>query len=219
MKIFLDTADYNALSYWAESGLIDGVTTNPSNVSKEGKNPKEQVLAICSLFPQGIVSVEVVETEPAAVYKQAREIFDLADNIAVKIPCHKQYYAVIKKLVNEGVRLNITLVFSLIQGLMMSKLGVDYISPFVGRLDDNGGDGIALVMQLRDMIDRYAFSTQLLAASIRNSNHFENVIIAGADIITVPVDLFEQSIVHPLTDAGMEQFLKDWKKLFVKRFP
>src|SRR5579863_7035366 len=162
MKIFLDTADYDAIVQWSKTGIIDGVTTNPTHLSKAGKDPKSQVLSICSLLPHGIISVEVVETEPEAVYKQARALFDLADNIAVKIPCHKDYYSVIKRLVKEGVRLNITLVFSLAQGLMMSKLGVNYISPFVGRLDDNGGDGIDLVMQLRYMIDRYAFTTQVL---------------------------------------------------------
>jgi len=219
MKIFLDTADYDAIAGWAESGIIDGVTTNPTHLSKEGKNPTEQVLAICSVLPQGVISVEVVEEEPDAVYKQARTIFDLADNIAVKIPCHKDYYAVIKRLVHEKIRLNITLVFSVAQGLMMSKLGVDYISPFIGRLDDSGCNGMELLIQLRNMIDQYQFETNILAASIRGVDQFAQAIMAGADVATVPVEVLEKAVKHPLTDKGMIQFLDDWKKLGIQQFP
>jgi transaldolase len=219
MKIFLDTADYAAIKEWSTTGVLDGVTTNPTHLSKEGKNPTERILEICSLLPDGVISVEVVETDPDAVYKQARAIFDLADNIAVKIPCHKDYYAVIKRLVQEKVPLNITLVFSLAQGLMMSKLGVDYISPFVGRLDDSGSDGMELIVQLRCMLNRYQFSTQLLAASIRDVAHFANSVLAGADVATVPVEVLEKVVKHPLTDKGMVQFIEDWKKLGIKQFP
>ncbi len=219
MKIFLDTANTEFITQWAHSGLIDGVTTNPTHLSKESKNPTDQILAICDMLPLGIISVEVVETKPEDVYIQARRIASLSDNIAVKIPCHPRYYSVIKKLVEEGIILNITLVFSLTQGLMMSKLGVDYISPFIGRLDDNGADGIELIRQLRHMLDWYGFETQLLAASIRDTQHLEKVIMAGADIATVPTTVFEQSLIHQLTDAGMAQFLADWKKLNISTFP
>ncbi|HLW72841.1 MAG TPA: transaldolase family protein [Candidatus Babeliales bacterium] len=219
MKIFLDTANTELIQKWAQTGLIDGITTNPTHLSKEGKNPAEQVLAICDILPSGSISVEVVETEPKKVYTQAREIAALCDNIVVKIPCHPPYYAVIKQLVDEGIALNITLLFSLVQGLMMAKLGVHYISPFIGRLDDIGHDGIALIKQLRHMLDWYGFETELLAASIRDTQHFENVIIAGADIATVPVAVFEKSLTHELTDKGMAQFLADWKKLNISQFP
>ena len=219
MKIFLDTANTELIKKWAQTGLIDGVTTNPTHLSKENKNPTEQVLAICAMLPSGVISVEVVETEPEKVYTQAHAIAALAKNIAVKIPCHAHYYATIKRLVDEGITLNITLVFSLAQGLMMAKLGVHYISPFIGRLDDSNGDGIELVQQLRQMLDWYCFDTQLLAASIRDVAHFESVIRAGADIATVPVEVFENSLTHPLTDKGMAQFLADWQKLNVSQFP
>lgn len=219
MKIFLDTANTESIKKWAQTGLIDGVTTNPTHLSKENKNPTEQVLAICALLPSGIISVEVVETEPHKVYTQARAIAALAQNIAVKIPCHADYYATIKRLVDEGMRLNITLVFSLAQGLMMAKLGVHYISPFIGRLDDNHQNGIELIQQLRHMLDWYKFDTQLLAASIRDTQHLEKVICAGADIATVPVEVFENSLTHPLTDKGMAQFLADWKNLNITQFP
>jgi transaldolase len=219
MKIFLDTANTELIKKWAQTGLIDGVTTNPTHLSNAGKNPTQQVLAICSMLPLGVISVEVVETEPDKVYAQAHAIAALAKNIAVKIPCHPQYYATIKRLVDEGITLNITLVFSLAQGLMMAKLGVHYISPFIGRLDDNGSNGIELVQQLRNMLDWYSFDTQLLAASIRDVHHLESVIQAGADIATVPVTVFEDSLNHPLTDKGMAQFLADWQKLNVSQFP
>ncbi len=219
MKIFLDTAHTESIQKWAQTGLIDGVTTNPTHLSKEGKNPVEQILTICDILPSGSISVEVTETEPDQVYLQARKLASLCDSIVVKIPCHAHYYTVIKKLIAEGIPLNITLVFSLAQGLMMAKLGVQYISPFVGRLDDTGVDGIELVQHLRHMIDWYDFETELLAASIRDVAHFEQAIIAGADIATLPVAVFEQSLEHKLTDKGMEQFSADWKKLNVNRFP
>ena len=219
MKIFLDTAHIESIQKWVQTGLIDGVTTNPTHLSKEGNNPTAQVLAICDLLPSGLISVEITETEPDAVYLQARKIAALSDNIAVKIPCHPHYYSVIKKLIGEGVTLNITLVFSLAQGLMMAKLGAQYISPFVGRLDDINIDGIELIQHLRHMIDWYDFETELLAASIRDVTHFEKALLAGADIATLPIEVFEKSLTHQLTDKGMAQFLADWKKLNITHFP
>jgi transaldolase len=219
MKIFLDTANTESIQKWAQTGLIDGVTTNPTHLSKEGNNPVEQVLAICDILPDGSISVEVTETEPEQVYLQARKLASLCDNIVVKVPCHAHYYTVIKKLIAEGIPLNITLVFSLSQGLMMAKLGAQYISPFVGRLDDIGTDGIELIQHLRHIIDWYDFETEILAASIRDVAHFEQAMLAGADIATVPVEIFEKSLAHQLTDKGMAQFLADWKKLNVNRFP
>lgn len=219
MKIFLDTANIESIEKWAQTGLIDGVTTNPTHLSKESNNPVEQVLAICDILPSGSISVEVTETEPDHVYIQARKLASLCDSIVIKVPCHTKYYHTIKKLIAEGIPLNITLVFSLAQGLMMAKLGAQYISPFVGRLDDIGGNGIELIQHLRHIIDWYNFETELLAASIRDVEHFEQAMLAGADIVTVPVAVFEKSLEHQLTDKGMTQFLEDWKKLNISRFP
>jgi transaldolase len=219
MKIFLDTINTELLKQWAASGLIDGITTNPTLLSKTTINPTELIMQICHLLPFGSVSVEITEDNPEAVYIQARKIAALADNITVKIPCHARYYSVIKKLIEEGISVNITLVFSLTQGLMMAKLGADYISAFIGRLDENGGDGIALIKQLRHMLDWYGFETKLLAASIRTIDHLEQAIIAGADVATISQDIFQHAISHELTDRGLIKFLADWKQLGLTHFP
>lgn len=219
MRIFLDTAHLESIKKWAQTGLIDGVTTNPTHLSKEAHDPKELVLAISSVLPDGHISVEVTEKDPHKIYKQAKSIAALADNIVVKVPCYKDYYAVIKRLSDEGVKVNVTLVFTLIQGLMMCKLGAYYISPFIGRLDDIDEDGIVLVEQMRFMIDTYGFDTCILAASIRHVRHLHGAIIAGADVATVPPAIFEKSLDHPLTDLGMVLFDTDWQKLHVKMFP
>lgn len=219
MRIFLDTANYQEIKNWAATGLIDGVTTNPTHLSKEQENPTALVRSLCSLLPQGKISVEVTETEPEKVYKQAKVIAALADNILVKIPCHLQYYPIIKRLVHDNIHLNITLVFSLMQGLCMCKHGVYCISPFVGRLDDIDADGVELVAELRNMIDQYNFSTQLLAASLRTVSQLHAVIEAGADIATVPVELLKKAVEHPLTDRGMQLFAADWQKKEISKFP
>lgn len=218
MNIFLDTADLKKIETWVKKGIIDGVTTNPTHLSKEEKDPTKQILEICSVV-QGVVSVEVTEQEPEALYKQAKEIAKLANNIVVKVPCYKNYYPVIKRLSDEGIKINATLVFTLIQGLMMCKLGAYFISPFVGRLDDIDEDGIALIAQMRLMIDTYAFETKLLAASIRSVRHVHDAINAGADAVTVPISILEKSLEHPLTDQGMKKFDADWKKMGIKKFP
>lgn len=219
MKIFLDTADIASIKKCSETGLIDGVTTNPSNLSKEKKDPKKTVLEICKLLPQGHISIEITEFEPNDVYKQALEIAKLAKNVWVKIPCHAWYYPVIKKLVAQDINLNITLVFTVLQSLMMCKLGVYYISPFIGRWHDIDVDGMSFIPQMRDMIDFYGFDTKILAASIRNLQDFHGALSAGADAITMPVDVFEKATASPLTDQGIEKFAKDWKKLGIKHFP
>jgi len=219
MKIFLDTANIAAIKKWASTGLIDGVTTNPSHLAKEGGDAKKQVLDICALLPEGEISVEVTEKDAEAVYKQAKAIAALSQNIVVKVPCHADYYPIIKRLVDDGIKLNITLVFTLIQGLMMSKMGVEIISPFIGRLDDIDVEGIDLLYEMKDMMDHYDFETQILAASIRSVRHFHKAILAGADIVTLPVEVFEKSLEHPLTHQGIEKFDADWKKLGIKQFP
>ena len=219
MKIFLDTADIQVIQQWVQTGIVDGVTTNPTHLSKVTGDPVEVIRKICSITRQGCVSVEITEVEPEAVFAQAKAIALLADNIVVKIPCHIRYYEVIKKLVLEGISLNVTLVFTLTQGLNMCKLGVDYISPFVGRLDDIDTSGIKLVEDLVHMRDTYAYNTEILAASIRSVDQLHEVIVVGADIVTVPVAVLEHAVKHPLTDQGIEMFLADWKKLGIDRFP
>ena len=219
MKLFLDTANIETIKKWAASGIIDGVTTNPSHLSKEGVDPTKRVLEICSLLPAGEISVEVTEKDPQAVYKQAKKIAQLADNILVKIPCHKDYYAIIKQLVDEGVKINITLVFSVIQGVMMSKLGVFYISPFIGRWDDIDVDGIRLLHEMRQVIFQYGFETGILAASLRHVRHLHDAIMAGADAVTIPIAVLEKALDHPLTDQGIAKFDADWQQLGIKQFP
>lgn len=219
MKIFLDTADLDAVNWWVKTGLIDGVTTNPTHLSKVGGNPKKQVLAICAALPKGEVSVEVTQKEPNAVYEQAKLIAGLADNIVVKIPCHKDYFEVIGRLVADGVKLNITLVFTVLQSLMMCKLGVRYISPFIGRWDDIGVGGLQFLEEIRQMIDLYGFETQLLAASLRHLRHFHYAVSIGADVATVPANVFEQSVEHVLTNRGIAKFDADWEKLGISQFP
>jgi transaldolase len=225
MKIFLDTAHIPAIEKWAAMGIIDGVTTNPSHLSKEGQNhasldPGKLIKKICALLPNGQISVQVTESDPEKVYEQAKNLVELAPNIVVKIPCHQDYYGVIKQLVAEGVPVNITLVFSVFQGLMMCKLGVRYISPFIGRLDDAGvsGDGIAMLGDLRTMVDQYCFETQILAASLRTPEHLQAALLLGADCATLSPELLEKVVAHPLTDAGMQKFAQDWQKLGIKKF-
>lgn len=217
MKIFLDTAHVQDINKW--SMLIDGVTTNPSHLYKEGGDPVTVVKKICKLLPKGEISVEITKTKPQDVYKQAKAIAAIAKNVVVKIPCHADYYEVIKKLVSEGIAINITLLFTLVQALYMCKFGVRYISPFIGRWDDIDVEGVELIPQLRHMIDHYNYPTQILAASVRSVRHLHDVILSGADVATIPVDVLEKSVKHPLTDRGMELFLADWKKLASTQFP
>ena len=217
MKIFLDTAHRISIKKW--SSIIDGVTTNPTLLSKEGGDPKKVIQEICTMLDGKDVSVEVTETEPEKVYKQAKQIAAIADNVVVKIPCDPIYFDIMQRLLTEAVRINVTLVFSLLQGLFMCKLDVTYISPFVGRLDDIDVPGMELVQDLRAMIDQYNFDTQVLAASLRSVHHFHQAVVAGADVVTLPVEVFEKSLEHPLTKIGMKKFLDDWHKLGISKFP
>lgn len=225
MKIFLDTADITEIKELMALGIIDGITTNPSLLAKactsgSHKTIKQHVLDICTLVAPGDVSIEVTEKEPMAVYHQAHKLAQLASNIVVKIPCDIIYYPIIKKLIEEKVRINCTLIFSVIQGLMMAKLGVDYISPFVGRLDDLNNDGLQLVADLRYMIDSYMFKkTKILAASLRHVRHIDGALLSGADVATVPCAVLKASLHHVLTDKGIAQFDADWRKLNINVFP
>ncbi len=219
MKLFLDTSHIPSIEKWAAMGVLDGVTTNPTSLSKEGGSPLEVVRKICELLPDGDISVEVTELDPKAVYEQALRIADIAENVVVKIPCAPQYYKAIAKLADHGIPVNITLVFSVTQALVMSKLGVYYISPFVGRLDETGVDGIQLLHDIRAMIDECGYETEILAASVRSVEKLEQAIGAAPDCITLPVEVLEEAVQHPLTSAGIEKFLADWKKLNITRFP
>ncbi len=219
MKLFLDTAHIPSIETWVNRMIIDGVTTNPTLLSKEQGEPKMVVQEICALLPHGVVSLEVTEQEPEKVYQQALALAAIAKNVVVKIPCHVRYYEVIARLVAQHIPLNITLVFSVVQSLMMCKLGVRYISPFVGRLDDSGESGIEVVREICAMIDTYAFATEVIVASVRSDEHFRQAIEIGAHVITVPPALLEQVVQHTLTDSGMEKFLHDWKKLGLTQFP
>lgn len=220
MKLFLDTANLEFIKKWAETGIINGITTNPTHLSKEGADPTKQVKELCAIMkPYGDVSVEVTEQEPEAAYKQAHEIAKLSTNIVVKVPCSAEYYMIIKRLVADGLNINATLVFSLEQSLMMAKLGVHYISPFIGRLDDIGADGLELVEEIRTMLNLYEYESQLLAASLRTVSHVHSVILSGADIATVPVTVFEKMMRHPLTEKGIAKFNADWQKLGITKFP
>ncbi len=212
MKIFLDTANREVIKKWLPTGLVDGVTTNPSLLSKEGASPKQVLLDICSMVP-GPVSIEVVEKDPEAVYKQAKEIAAFAKNVVVKIPCVTEYLPVMHKLVQEGVKINATLVFTEVQALLMAKVGVTFISPFVGRWDDIGKDGIEIVEEMVELKRNYEFESEILAASIRSVLHWSRAAYVGADIVTLPAAVIEQGMKHPLTDRGVELFDADWKKL------
>ena len=217
MKIFLDSAHVETIRRL--SFLIDGVTTNPTTLSSYGTNPTQLVRNICELLDQRDVSIEVTMKDPGDLLKQARAIAALAPNVVVKVPCHEPYYALIKALVKETVRVNVTLVFSLAQAVLMAKLGVAYISPFVGRWSDAGVDGIEILHQMRKVFDRYSFQTQILAASIRDVYQFELALCAGVDAITLPPAVLELAMVHPLTKQGMDKFDFDWRKLGDMEFP
>jgi transaldolase len=222
MKLFLDTANISAIREWNQTALINGVTTNPTHLSKERGDPTIVVEEIAALIPHGVVSVEITTQDPSAVYEQAHRIAEIGPNIAVKIPCHSMYYAVIKKLVDEGLVLNITLVFSVTQALCMAKLGVAYVSPFVGRLDDAGISGIAVLQDIITSLNNYPTlraSTRVLAASLRSVEHVRAALCAGVDALTLPVELLKKVTDHALTSKGMVQFDEDWRALHVQQFP
>lgn len=212
MKIFLDTADRTLIKQWVPTGLIDGITTNPSNLSKEGKNSREVLRDICSLV-EGDVSIEVVEKSPDAVYKQAREIASFAKNAVVKIPFSHTYLPVIKKLVAERIAINVTLVFSPLQALLVAKLGVRYISPFVGRWEEIDIDGIAILSEIKDILDNYGFESEILAASLRTVMHWHQAALLGIDVATLHPSLLTSLMNHPLTERGIEKFDEDWNRL------
>ena len=210
MKFFLDTANIEEIKRVNDLGLCDGVTTNPSIIKKEGRDFEEVVKEICKLV-DGPVSAEVTSYECEGMVEQARALSKWAENIVVKIPMTEEGLKAINILFKEKIKTNCTLTFSVSQGLMAMKAGATYISPFMGRIDDMGESGAKLVSELRDVIDIYGYDSQIIAASIRHIGHLEEAALAGAHIATIPGTLFEKLWSHPLTDAGIESFKKDWE--------
>jgi transaldolase len=212
MKFFVDTADTAEISELAETGLLDGVTTNPSLVHKAGRDFLEVVKEICGIVP-GPVSAEVVATDHSGMMREADVLRKIADNIAVKVPLTLDGLKTCKALTGDGTMVNVTLCFTANQALLAAKAGATFISPFVGRLDDTGADGMDLVREIRTIYDNYPeLETQILAASIRNVLHVKQAAMIGADVVTVPPAVLRALVSHPLTDKGLEQFLSDWKK-------
>ena len=211
MKIFLDTADINEINELSESGLIDGVTTNPSLASKSDKSFIDLIKEISSVI-QGPISAEVTAENLTQMIKEADKLRKIADNIAIKVPLTVDGLKCCKKLSNDGTMVNVTLCFSANQALLAAKCGATFISPFVGRLDDIGIDGIDLISDILDIYDNYGFETQVLAASIRHPLHVLQVAKVGADVANLPPKIIKQLYDHPLTNKGLESFLSDWKK-------
>jgi transaldolase len=212
MKFFLDTANLGQISEAASWGILDGVTTNPTLVSREEEPFEVLIKKICDTVP-GPVSVESVSTKAEDIIPEARELAGIADNVVVKIPINIEGLKAIKVLAQEGIPVNTTLIFNSMQALMAAKAGARYVSPFVGRLDDIGHDGLELVDQIVTIFNNYGFETEVIVASIRHPLHVIEAAMMGADIATIPFGAFEKLVKHPLTDIGMEKFLKDWEKV------
>ncbi|MBR9826147.1 MAG: fructose-6-phosphate aldolase [Alphaproteobacteria bacterium] len=211
MKFFVDTADVADIREVAEVGLLDGVTTNPSLIMKSGRDFIEVVTEICSIV-DGPVSAEVTALDSEGMIREGVKLAALADNVVVKLPLTWDGLKACKALVAEGIETNVTLCFSANQGLLAAKAGATYISPFIGRLDDLGVDGMELIHDLRTVYDNYGFETEILAASIRSAAHVQECALAGADVATVPPPVLKSLAKHKLTDAGLEAFMKDWEK-------
>ena len=212
MKLFIDTANIDDIKEANQLGLIDGVTTNPTLVSKEGKDFLSIIKEICQIV-DGPISVEAVSTESEGMLREAREFAKIHPNVVVKLPMTRDGLIATKQLASEGIRVNMTLVFSPAQALLAAKGGAAFVSPFVGRLDDISHWGMDLVEQIITIYDNYGFETEVIVASVRNPLHVLEAALLGADIATVPFKTILQLIKHPLTDRGIEQFLKDWKKV------
>ncbi|MBS1257370.1 MAG: Transaldolase [Candidatus Scalindua arabica] len=212
MKFFIDTADVNEIREAESLGILDGVTTNPTLVSRTGRPFKETIEEICSIV-KGPVSAEVVSTDTEGIVKEGRELAKIADNIVVKVPLIKDGLKAVKVLTSEGIKVNVTLCFSSNQALLAAKAGGTYISPFVGRLDDRGHTGMEVIDEIRTIYDNYGFETEIIVASIRNPLHVRDAALMGADIATIPFAVFNNIVKHPLTDSGLKQFLADWEKV------
>jgi len=214
MKIYLDTALLDDIRWGAAAGLIDGVTTNPSLLARVAgdADPRDLLVDICHAV-EGPVSAEVVSLTADDMYREGKELAKLAENIVVKVPMIEEGLTAVRRLSADGIPVNVTLVFSAMQALLAAKAGAAYVSPFVGRLDDAGHEGMEVVRQIHTIFANYDLETELLAASLRHPLHVLQAALAGADIGTMPTAVLRQLLVHPLTDRGLDQFLSDWSKL------
>jgi transaldolase len=212
MKFFIDTAIIEEIRELAETGLVDGVTTNPSLIAKSGANFLETIAEICRVV-SGPVSAEVAATDAETMLAEGRHLAKIANNVAVKVPLTWDGLKVCRTLADEGTMVNVTLCFSANQALLAAKAGATYVSPFIGRIDDTGQDGMALIREIREIYDNYPeLQTEILAASIRHPRHVTESALAGADVATVPPSVLKSIVKHPLTDKGLEAFVADWAK-------
>ena len=210
MKLYLDTGNVNEIREAASYGLVDGITTNPSLVSKEGRDFKDLLLEICSLV-DGPISAEVVSVEAEAMVKEGRELAKIHKNIVVKCPLIPEGLKATKQMASEGIRVNVTLCFSPTQALLAAKAGAWCVSPFIGRLDDISSDGMDLIEQILTIYENYDYPTQVLVASVRHPQHVAQAALLGGHICTMPYSVFQQLVKHPLTDIGLKKFLADWE--------
>ncbi len=211
MKFFVDTADVSEIRELADTGLLDGVTTNPSLIMKSGRDIMEVTKEICSIV-DGPVSAEVTALDYDGMIKEAAVLAKIADNICIKLPLTLDGLKACKTLTSNGHKTNVTLCFSAVQALLAAKAGATYISPFIGRLDDTGLNGMELIGEIRTIYDNYGFATEILAASIRSINHVKEAALIGADVATIPPSTLKALVKHPLTDKGIDAFLSDWAK-------
>lgn len=211
MKFFIDTANLDEIKKGVEMGMVDGVTTNPSLIARESKPFEEIVAEICKIV-DGPVSAEVVSLEADGMLAEAKELAKIADNIVIKIPMIVEGLKAVKKLTAEGIKTNVTLVFSCAQALLAAKAGATFVSPFVGRLDDIGTPSMDLISDIATVYDNYGYQSEIIVASVRSPQHVLDAALIGADIATIPLKVITQLAKHPLTDVGMEQFLADWEK-------
>jgi transaldolase len=211
MKLFIDSGNIREIETLVPLGIVDGITTNPSLLAKESGDPRAIVKQICRLV-RGPVSAEVVATDAAGMIAEGRELAAIDEHVVVKVPFTRDGVKATKALSEEGYRVNVTLIFSATQALFAAKVGAAYVSPFVGRLDDIASDGMGLIRQIVDVFDHYDFSTEILVASVRHPMHIVEAARMGADVCTCPVGVIEACFKHPLTDIGLEKFLKDWEK-------
>ncbi len=212
MKFFIDSADINAIKKFSKIGMVDGVTTNPSIIAKSGRDIREVITEICGIV-EGPVSAEVTATQAKKMIEEGEYLSKIAKNVAVKVPLTWDGLETCKVLSDKGIMINVTLCFSSQQALLAAKAGASFISPFIGRLDDIGEDGMDLIKDIREIYDNYSnLSTEILAASIRTTDHVRRAAIIGADVSTLPPSVLEELAMHPLTDKGLKAFLDDWEK-------
>jgi len=211
MKFFIDTAEVAEISAAADLGLVDGVTTNPSLIAKSGRDFREVLTEICAIV-DGPISAEVIALDAEGMLAEGRDLAKIHNNIVIKVPMTGAGLKATRVFSEEGIKTNVTLAFSPLQALLAAKAGASYVSPFVGRLDDIGHDGMEGVDQIRTIFDNYGYATEIIVASVRSPLHVLNAALIGADIATIPFSVMQQLAKHPLTDVGIEKFLADWEK-------